>query len=253
MLNLTRIKTIRTIIDVHSEFHFFPTSVSVQSYCRKTNAIFLSLLLVGLVGCDQQNYQAKTTEIHNPQPETLQYQQEFETWKATQNQQHLQQYQQRIQNQLQHAPSLYELTLNAHPFDEDCEQYRFALALKSHWNNLLPALKLLEQLQQQGLFAHYKIVSVYRSPEANACARGAKASRHLSNHAVDFQTLDASMQPYPDDAIMDQKLCQYWHEHGKALQLGLGLYGKQRYHIDRQGYRTWGIGYGSASSPCLKP
>ena len=40
---------------------------------------------------------------------------------------------------------------------------------------------MIEKLQQRGLYANYKIVSVYRSPDANKCVGAAKASKHLNN------------------------------------------------------------------------
>ena len=180
------------------------------------------------------------------------YQAQFEAWTHKQDPQLLSAYAEYFKPYLKHPPSLYVLTLNAHPFEQACEPYRFALPPKHYWHNLVSALKVVEQLQQQGLFAQYQIVSVYRSAEANHCARGAKASKHLSNHAVDFQPLNDAFERYPNDDEMDRKMCDFWRRHGRALNLGLGLYGQQRYHIDTQGYRTWGISYTSASSPCLK-
>ena len=238
-----------------------PLKFNLQIRCRCQSILkkFTPVLAIGLISaltaCDSKHSiseSAAVSETTQTQSETLKYQHEFDAWKQSQNPQTLLAYEDYFKAHLKQPPSLYVLTVNTHPFEQDCEQYRFALPPKQMWHNLLPALQLVEQLQQQGIFAEYKIVSVYRSPEANRCARGAKASKHLNNYAVDFKPLDESLQPYADDAAMDQKLCAFWHKHGQKLHLGLGLYGKQRYHIDRQGYRTWGVGYGSATSPCLK-
>lgn len=195
----------------------------------------------------QQNNQQSQLNVDSARP----YEQEFQLWKEGQDQKQIQQYQDYFKAKLKHPPNLYELTLNSHPLQAECVQYRFALPPQKYWPNLLSALKVVETLQSQGLYANYKIVSVYRSPEANICVRGAKASKHLTNHAVDFETLDQDGNPYPDTTLVDQKLCHFWRKQGKALKLGLGLYGQQRYHIDTQAYRTWGVGYGSATSPCL--
>ncbi|NHB57590.1 hypothetical protein G9F32_05990 [Acinetobacter sp. 194] len=213
------------------------------------NLIALSSL--SLVACEKAStpQQVETDTAKNE----LKYLKEFETWKKTQNAEKLKQYESFFANKLKKAPTLYELTVNSHPLKKECEQYRFALPPEKHWKNLLPALQLIEKLNDSGLYANFKIVSVYRSQEANTCVKGAKASKHLMNYAVDFQTLDENFKHYPNHAEMDEKLCRFWRKEGKQHRLGLGLYGKQRYHIDTQGYRTWGVGFRSVSSPCLKP
>lgn len=238
--------------------------VAVKALSQTSKISILGCMCIWiLLGCDvqqedqkkqktqkldqQQNNQQSQLNFDSPRP----YAQEFQLWKEGQDQKQIQQYQDYFKSKLKHPPNLYELTLNSHPLRAECTQYRFALPPQKYWSNLLSALKVVETLQSQGLYANYKIVSVYRSPEANTCVSGAKASKHLTNHAVDFETLDQDGHPYPDTMLIDQKLCQFWRKQGKALKLGLGLYGKQRYHIDTQAYRTWGVGYGSATSPCL--
>jgi len=47
-------------------------------------------------------------------------------------------------------------------------------------------------------------------------------------------------------------MCQFWKKEGKNFKMGLGVYGNNRYHIDTQGYRTWGKDFKSISSPCLQ-
>lgn len=205
-----------------------------------------------LSACQPKNESENQREAAVKPVEKQPHLDQFEQWKKTQNPEQLKRYQQVFLKRLKQQPTLYELTINSHPLKAECEQYRFALPPEKYWKNLFEPLFMIEQLQKQGVYAHYKIVSVYRSPDANRCVGGAKASQHMKNFAVDFQTLDESFQHYPDHDVMDQKLCQFWHQKGKKLHLGLGLYGKQRYHIDRQGYRTWGVGFRSVSSPCLK-
>ncbi len=200
--------------------------------------------------CQPSDSTENNVQLNQNQVNKEQYSDQFEQWKHTQNPEQLKRYEQIFLKHLKQQPTLYELTINSHPLKAECEQYRFALPPEKDWKNLLEPLALIEQLQKQGIYAHYKIVSVYRSPEANRCIGGAKASQHMNNFAVDFQTLDESFQHYPDHDVMDQQLCQFWRQQGKKLGLGLGVYGKQRYHIDRQGYRTWGIGFRSVSSPC---
>lgn len=220
--------------------------------------VFAPLMALWLTGCSPQEHSQQKPSTRQSSTEqstsesTLQYQQQFEQWKLTQDPKLIAEYEAFFVGKVQQVPTLYELTLNSHPLTAECEQHRFSLPPKNLWANLVEPLQLIERLQHAGYFAHYKIVSVYRSQEANRCVHGAKASKHLSNFAVDFQTLDEQRKPYPNHDAIDQKLCQFWHLQGRKHRLGLGLYSKQRFHIDTQGYRTWGIGFKSVSSPCLK-
>ncbi|MBP6113778.1 MAG: hypothetical protein KA474_03460 [Acinetobacter sp.] len=219
-----------------------------------SSAFICCLFILGCSEQHPQNQVQSTEELKRAKDkqQLAQYQQQFEQWKLTQDPQLIAEYEKFFQSKVKQVPTLYELTLNSHPLKAECQQHRFSLPPKKLWSNLVAPLQLIEQLQGDGYFAHYKIVSVYRSREANSCVHGAKASKHLSNFAVDFQTLDEHRKPYANHDEIDQKLCQFWHQQGKKHRLGLGLYSKQRFHIDTQGYRTWGIGFKSVSSPCLK-
>ena len=211
------------------------------------------ILLLALSACQKTEVEKTREEQqkHIAQKEQERYQQEFEQWKLKQDQVLLKQYQSYFSAYVKQPPSLFELTFNAHPLKAECMDYRFNLPPKKYWKNLIQPLKLLEKLQATGYFAHYKIVSIYRSQESNDCARGVSGSRHLKNLAIDFQTLNEQKQHYPDHEVMEQKLCQFWRKEGKKYRLGLGVYGKQRFHIDTHGYRTWGKDFSSKSSPCL--
>lgn len=212
------------------------------------------IMLLTLTACQKAENEKTQAEQQNAkaQKEQEHYQQVFEQWKLTQDQALLKQYEVYFSSYVKQVPSLYELTFNAHPLKAECEQYRFNLPPKKYWKNLIEPLKLLEKLQATGYFAHYKIVSVYRSQESNDCTRGAKGSRHLKNLALDFQTLDEQKKHYANHEEIEQKLCQFWRKDGKKFRLGLGVYGRQRFHIDTNGYRTWGKDYTSKTSPCLK-
>lgn len=211
------------------------------------------ILLGGFSGCQKSEVEKVQAVRQKAIAESGQerYQQVFEQWKLKQDQVVLTQYQSYFSSYVKQPPSLFELTFNAHPLKPECAQYRFNLPPKKYWKNLIEPLKLLEKLQATGYFSHYKIVSIYRSHESNDCARGVKGSRHLQNFAIDFQTLNEKKQHYPDHAMMEKKLCQFWLKEGKRFRLDLGVYGKQRFHIDTRGYRTWGKDYTSKTSPCL--
>lgn len=212
--------------------------------------IFLYLGLI-LQGCQPEREKANNNESRQD-IQKLQYSDEFEAWKKAQDPKLIEQYRNFFKDKVKQQPTLYELTLNSHPLTAECEKFRFSMPPKKLWENLIPSLQLIEKLQQQGYFAHYKIISVYRSREANNCVHGAKGSKHLNNFAVDFRTYDENKQHYPDTQKIEQLLCQFWQKNGKQHAMGFGVYGKQRFHINAQGYRTWGIGFKAVSSPCLK-
>ena len=202
-----------------------------------------------LTGCMPSEPKNESAEQHKKiSTPAAQYQQQFEQWKRTQDPQLIAEYETFFQSKVKQVPTLYELTLNSHPLNAECQQHRFSLPPKKLWSNLVAPLQLIEQLQQEGYFAHYKIISVYRSREANNCVHGAKGSKHLTNFAVDFRTYNENKQHYADTQKIEQQLCKFWRGHGKQHAMGFGVYGKQRFHIDTQAYRTWGIGFKAVSS-----
>lgn len=169
-------------------------------------------------------------------PESAQAQQEFRQWLGRPDAKLAQQYLSYLQQHTTLKLQLFELTYNRHPATADCAFVRFAIPPQHQWRNLVPALLILDQLHQQRLIEQPRIISVYRDAAANRCIRGSQRSKHLSHHAIDFQvSADAPKQPISTTA----RLCQFWRQHGKALQMGLGVYGLNRFHVDASGYRTW--------------
>lgn len=209
--------------------------------------IFPTIFLLN--ACEVQNTTEKLTQQGTQQDALYQA---FKQWKAAQDPQLLQEYQAYLAQHLQHPPSLFELTFNAHIQRPECLQYRFALADQSQWKNVVQPLKLIEKLHAEGLIENYKVTSVYRDKQSNACGKGASRSKHLGNYAVDFQVLDANGKPYAqDDLSIQKKLCNYWKAYGHRDGLGLGTYLNHKFHIDVQGFRTWGYTYKRASSACI--
>lgn len=187
-----------------------------------------------------------------PEKEQLtlqQQQQQFQAWLKTQPPQHVQAYQQLLARHLKHPPSLFELSYNSHPASKDCFYQPFALPPEKLWANIIPPLKLLENLNHAQVITPYHLSSTYRDPAANICIRGAKGSKHLNNTAIDFQLEDSSAN---NIQMVEQRLCRYWKQYGRSKQMGLGIYGRGRFHIDVQGYRTWGKDYKRVSSACLQ-
>jgi uncharacterized protein YcbK (DUF882 family) len=125
-----------------------------------------------------------------------------------------------------------------------CGNQEFATPPESLRANMLPTLRLVARLRDEGILDPALARSVYRAPEVNACAGGSARSKHLENRAIDFDL--------PARADNVAKLCAFWREHGEALNMGLGFYTPTAIHIDTAGYRTWGEDHTKRTSLCLK-
>lgn len=112
------------------------------------------------------------------------------------------------------------------------------------WPNIVPALRFVRD-RVIPVIGPVEAVAVYRNEAMNACARGARASAHRSFTAVD-------LIPVRRLALADltAALCPIHAAHGPRARVGLGFYLGRRFHIDANGYRTWGPDHRAASSPC---
>jgi uncharacterized protein YcbK (DUF882 family) len=106
----------------------------------------------------------------------------------------------------------------------------------------VPALRLLDELQRDGVLRNARIASGFRTPAHNRCEGGAASSRHL-----DFRALDLEIDAGAEDA---SRLCRRWRQLGPARHWGLGFYRPGRIHIDAEGFRTWGGDHHAGSSLC---
>ncbi len=190
----------------------------------------------------------KPTTQSTMQP-VAQLQLDFRAWKVTQKPKTLNDYHAFIAGHLKPAPPLLDMTYNRHRPKNDCKYIQFLIPPRDLWPSLKPALRLLGLLQQQGLATTYQIRSVYRDPSANACIGGARGSRHVQHAALDFRVLSVEATPTAYQQL-DQQYCDFWRTHGRKYNMGLGVYGRGRYHVDGTGYRTWGSDYKRATSPC---
>jgi hypothetical protein len=125
-----------------------------------------------------------------------------------------------------------------------CMADQFNVPPKKDWPHIVQTLRLVKS-EIISLVGKVEALSVYRSPPINRCIHGASQSFHLSFHAIDMQTKDPISR-----AHLIEKLCRLHRNKGKSLNMGLGIYTAQRFHIDAAGYRTWGNDYRSSSSPC---
>jgi|GEM_PF-94142 hypothetical protein len=145
-------------------------------------------------------------------------------------------------------PPMHELLVSARDW-EVCGREQYQLPPRELWEQMVPTLKVLDQLQQQAILTSFEITSSYRDPELNSCAGGSLGSKHIHNAAIDIRLTDeqggAAMQQR-----IHEKLCDFWIESGERYQLGLGLYASGQIHIDTEGYRTWGPDYTRNTSIC---
>lgn len=196
----------------------------------------------------ENNEQAKSVQ----QQTTSVLQQQFMAWKVKQDPKVLQAYRQHVASYMRHPPSEFELMTNQNDMPTECEWTRFAVPPQKYWQNIIPSLQLVEKLQLNGFFQRYEVTSSFRNPDMNSCVRGASRSKHLYNYAVDFQVQDADLKQPEQRAKLQKSLCEFWKKEGKRYKMGLGIYQDNRFHIDLQGYRTWGSDYSQKTSPCLK-
>ncbi len=133
-----------------------------------------------------------------------------------------------------------------------CELSPFAIPPENLWPNVVPALKIVRDqiIPETGPVT---VLSSYRTQQVNVCARGASRSKHLSFSALDLATRDRQR-----GEALYRRLCAIHTQAGPASRMGLGAYfdpdqpgyAGGRFHIDAEGYRSWGRGYTAASSPC---
>jgi uncharacterized protein YcbK (DUF882 family) len=125
-----------------------------------------------------------------------------------------------------------------------CDASEFAVPPREQWPHILPTLRVVRQLQADGLMDAGLMASGYRDAALNRCAGGSSRSRHVSNNALDFDLPES-----PDNI---RRLCDYWRKQGPALKLGLGFYTDTKIHLDTSGFRTWGSDHTWRTSLCTE-
>lgn len=135
-----------------------------------------------------------------------------------------------------------------------CNEPVWRLPPRELWPNIVPAMKLVREHVIPAI-GEVEVQSSWRTPELNVCVGGAAASRHLDFEAMDLLAVD----PPGDLSRFYAELCSMQDEAGPQSRMGLGAYYDDsddtynragRFHIDAEGYRSWGRSYTSASSPC---
>ena len=144
---------------------------------------------------------------------------------------------------------IVEFLKDKHNGSAKCNKPPLSIPPKKEWKKITKPLKILKVLEDKKLIESYEIISVYRDPTENACLNGAKKSKHLHNLAIDFRVNNLDKDSYTS---AENSLCKFWRKNGIKYNLGLGAYGDGFFHVDADGYRTWGHDYSAKSSMCNK-
>ncbi|MCB9794082.1 MAG: hypothetical protein H6741_15310 [Alphaproteobacteria bacterium] len=99
--------------------------------------------------------------------------------------------------------------------------------------NIVSTLKLLrdEVIPRVG---PVEVLSGYRTERYNSRAGGSAGSRHKW-----FQAVDVLPERPWARAELHTELLSFWSTKGSAVDMGLGLYGGTRFHVDTWRYRRW--------------
>lgn len=125
-----------------------------------------------------------------------------------------------------------------------CGAEPFAVPPETMWPNIVPTLRIIRDKVVPRLGV-VEALSVFRSPEINRCIKGASQSYHMQFRAIDMRPAASVTR---EQLIL--KMCSLQYREGRALNMGLGIYGGTRFHVDAAGYRRWGDDHHSESSPC---
>lgn len=126
-----------------------------------------------------------------------------------------------------------------------CGAEPFALPPAAQWPAVVSVLQLVQALRREGVVGGIQVHSGYRDEALNRCAGGAPRSAHQLGFAIDFTPTDGT-----DPA---ERLCAFWHQHGRAWRMGLGRYASGRIHVDTAGFRAWGGGAPGGPCPVAEP
>ena len=238
-----------------------------MSLLRPTRLAFSLSVTVLLAACQSTQHKIPTIQTDNgkriyipqeqvqyvPQLQPKAMPEQFRTWL---NERHhasdTRSYEQYlIRQQGTNYVPMFELLRSARDWQR-CGRSPYALPSRELWNNIVPTLKIINELVEQKILSDFEVTSVYRDLPLNQCAGGASSSRHLFNSAIDFRVGSATPnhqeQMYID--MTKAKICSYWRQHGQRQNMGVGVYSSGQIHIDTQGFRTWGPDLSRYSSPC---
>jgi hypothetical protein len=117
---------------------------------------------------------------------------------------------------------------------QKCGDQPFEVPPSTHWPNIVAALRYIGAYIEP-VIGQVEVVSGYRNPSLNVCARGAATSTHLTGGAIDMVPLTQTTR----EALMEA-LCRIQLADGGWNNIGLGFYKGVRFHIDARKTREWG-------------
>jgi hypothetical protein len=115
-----------------------------------------------------------------------------------------------------------------------CGAPAFEVPPTEAWPNVVQTLRYIRDMVIP-ILGPVEPVSVYRNPNLNQCAGGARESAHRFMQAVDMVPL----RPITRDRMISL-LCAAHARTGQAYGVGLGFYVGLRFHVDSRKFRTWG-------------
>ena len=115
-----------------------------------------------------------------------------------------------------------------------CGDQPFEVPPPTHWPNIVNALRFVGAFVEP-VIGQVEVVSAYRNPRLNVCAKGAATSTHLTGGGIDM----VPIQPFQRELLMST-LCRIQLGKGWWNNIGLGFYKGLRFHIDARKNREWG-------------
>jgi hypothetical protein len=122
----------------------------------------------------------------------------------------------------------------------------FEVPPKAYWPRAVATLRVIRD-EVVPRIGQVEAVSGYRNDILNPCVSKAKQSAHRGFWGFDLIPLTSIKKTQ-----VERRLCDLHRTKGEQLQLGLGFYTGERFHVDTKGFRRWGANGKSATSPCTK-
>jgi len=127
---------------------------------------------------------------------------------------------------------------------QKCGDQPFEVPPTEHWPNIVAALRYIGAYIEP-VIGQVEVVSAYRNPSLNVCAKGARTSTHLTGGAIDM----VPSSPIAREKLMES-LCRIQLANGGWNSIGLGFYKGVRFHIDARKTREWGTAGRSGGWGC---
>ncbi len=109
----------------------------------------------------------------------------------------------------------------------------FAVPPEDSWGAIVPTLQLIRE-EVVPVVGPVFVVSSFRTERFNRRAGGAAGSRHKW-----FEAVDVVPQEFWLRESLHGELMALWNVDGPRWNMGLGLYGGTRFHVDTHRHRKW--------------